>query len=264
MLTEVEARRVLVLIEEANERLNLLRTISKSGAGEGAGGRTSNTMLALIKEQDRLQTRYGQLADIRDRKGNNAREGWSGKQRGAPAEVEQEVVETIENLRQCRSLIAKAMSKDDPESTRRLAEVNTERINLVEQLTQLAFDLNENDHGFASLKDKVEHHLEQDKVLKETLARQAIAEQDRTRLQEQLKQEDQRFAERESDLDAVITNLTDELRRVSDDLAVQAKLDADISIARINTVSRERHAAIDDLSAGNEARAVVACAFVQR
>ncbi|KMS93771.1 hypothetical protein BVRB_028130 [Beta vulgaris subsp. vulgaris] len=132
------------------------------------------------------------------------------------------------------------MGAEDPEHVRKLGEIATECSSLVDQLKQLVFDLSEPERTFTSLSEKVWRCLSQDRQLKETLQRQSAAEAQRQALETELQQIEDQFAERNADIDDAITQLTGELKKATDDLAVQAKLETDISKASINTVQRLR------------------------
>lgn len=156
-LSDLEATRALVFIEEGIERLELLRCLTKHDESNQISKRsptTSSTMSSLLNHQNHMQERYEELAQRRRviRSGLDKR---SEALRGNAEEIEVEFDETVENLRHCRSSIARAMGSDDPEHIRKLNELRKERNTLCDQLKQLVFDLSQPDHTYTSLSEKV-------------------------------------------------------------------------------------------------------------
>lgn len=91
----------------------------------------------------------------------------------------------------------------------------------------------------------------QDAQLKETLERQHVAESLSQSLQAELAQIEAEFTERHNDVDGAITQLSNELKSITEDLAVNVKLEGDISRATVNTARQVRQGEIDLIQQGD-------------
>lgn len=206
-LTEVEAFRAQVLLEESLKKLNFLKIISSSASSHGdeLTQFMGDEISRIIQEQRDLERRYEELIQARSQL-----KGLSNK--AAFKETQAEIANVAGRLKESNKSLCRNL-RENPNVQGNLIKLQEERSRVQEWLEDTKSDLMDHEISFQNLVTKVENEKREQEKLNEVRKKEKEASQTVKRLEDEMKQQISDNAKETELADREIKELKEDLQK---------------------------------------------------